>query len=178
MNLQELIASLPEHAKDLRLNLKAILDDRTLTEQQRWGTLVATAIASREPTLLEAVEKEAAQHLSDDAIRAARASAAIMGMNNIYYRFTHLVSAREYATMPARLRMQVIARPGIEKADFELWCLAVSAINGCGACMDSHEQTLRKVGVGPEIVQQAARIAAVVHAVAVTLEAERLAPAA
>lgn len=178
MNLQQLVESLPEHAKDLRLNLKSVLDDRTLTEQQLWGTLLATAIASREPTLLGAVETEAAQHLSDDARRAARASASIMAMNNVYYRFTHLVSAREYAAMPARLRMQIIARPGVEKADFELWCLAVSAIHGCGACMDSHEQTLRRIGMGPEVIQQAARIAAVVHAVAVTLEAERLATAA
>ena len=74
---------------------------------------------------------------------AARAAASIMAMNNIYYRFTHLASAPDYKTLPARLRMNVIGKPGVDKADFELWCLAVSAINGCGVCIDSHEKILR-----------------------------------
>jgi lipoyl-dependent peroxiredoxin subunit D len=72
-------------------------------------------------------------------------------------------SDKEYAAMPARLRMNVIANPGVPKADFELWSLAVSAVNGCGACIDAHDQVLRKA------IQQAARIAAVIHAVAATL---------
>ena len=66
---------------------------------------------------------------------AARAAAAIMGMNNIYYRFLHLVEDAEYQTMPARLRMNVIGNPGIDKLDFELLSLAVSAVNGCGLCV-------------------------------------------
>ena len=63
---------------------------------------------------------------------AAKGAAAMMGMNNIFYRFRHLSSNEKYATMPARLRMQIIARHGSDPVDFELWCLAVSAINGCG----------------------------------------------
>ena len=66
----------------------------------------------------------------------------------------------------------VIGNPGVAKVDFELWCLAVSAINGCGQCLDSHEQVLRKAGVERETVQAAFRIAAVLQAVGVTLEAE------
>jgi alkyl hydroperoxide reductase subunit D len=97
-----------------------------------------------------------------------------MAMNNIYYRFTHLASDPDYATMPARLRMNVIANPGVEKADFELWSLAVSAINGCGKCIDAHDQVLRKAGVSREAVQQAVRIAAVIHAVAATLDGEAM----
>ena len=106
-----------------------------------------------------------------------QAAAAIMSMNNIYYRFTHLVSATDYRTLPARLRMNVIARPGVDKVDFELWSLAVSAINGCGMCVDAHERELRKAGIGPETIQAAVRIAAVVHAVAVTIEGEGAIPA-
>jgi alkyl hydroperoxide reductase subunit D len=70
----------------------------------------------------------------------------------------------------AGLRMNVMRDPGIDKASFELCALAVSAINGCGACVDSHEKTVREHGVSAQGVQSAARIAAVVHAVAVTLE--------
>jgi alkyl hydroperoxide reductase subunit D len=95
-----------------------------------------------------------------------------MGMNNIYYRFTHLSSSPDYRTMPARLRMNVIGKPGVDKAEFELWSLAVSAINGCGMCIDSHEKILREAGLTAEQIQAAVRIASVVHAVAVTIESE------
>ena len=78
-----------------------------------------------------------------------------------------------YDDIPARLRMQVIGSSGgVEKADFEYWCFAVSAINGCGACLASHEQVLREAGVTREQVHEALRIASTVHAVAVTLESE------
>ena len=95
-----------------------------------------------------------------------------MAMNNVYYRFVHLVGQDDYRTMPARLRMNALAKPGVEKADFELWSLAVSAVNGCGLCIESHEKVLREHAVSRETIQAAVRIAAVVHAVAVTLEAD------
>ena len=94
-----------------------------------------------------------------------------MGMNNVYYRFTHLVGG-DYPSMPAKLRMNVMARPGVEKVDFELWSLAVSAINGCGMCMESHEKVVLHGGLTKEQVQAAVRIAAVVHAVAGVMDAE------
>jgi alkyl hydroperoxide reductase subunit D len=115
--------------------------------------------------------------LSAEQIGAAKIAVSLMGMNNIYYRFTHLVSAKDYATMPAKLRMTAMAKPGIAHAEFELLSLAVSAINGCGMCMDSHEQAVRKGGIEPAAIQAAVRIAAVVHAVAVTLDAEEGVPA-
>jgi alkyl hydroperoxide reductase subunit D len=45
-------------------------------------------------------------------------------------------------------------------------------VNGCGACIDAHDQVLRKAGVSREAVQQTVRIAAVIHAVAATLDGE------
>ena len=112
--------------------------------------------------------------MSPEALTAAKAAAAIMAMNNIYYRFTHLVGG-DYPNMPAKLRMNVMAKPGVDKATFELWSLAVSAINGCGMCMESHERAVRQHGLTAEQVQASVRIAAVVHAVAATLDAERAA---
>jgi alkyl hydroperoxide reductase subunit D len=172
MSLEKIRDALPDYAKDLKLNLSALLNDTVLTEQQRWGALVATALASRNAAVIAAVSEEAAAHLSAPALTAAKSAAAIMAMNNIYYRFTHLASDPDYATMPARLRMNVIANPGVEKADFELWSLAVSAINGCGKCIDAHDQVLRQAGITREAVQQAVRIASVIHAVAATLDGE------
>jgi alkyl hydroperoxide reductase subunit D len=101
-----------------------------------------------------------------------------MGMNNIYYRFLHLVEDSEYAQMPARLRMNVIGNPGIDKQDFELISLAVSAIGGCGTCVASHERQLRQHGMGREAVQSAVRIASTIHAVARVLEDSKAAAAA
>jgi alkyl hydroperoxide reductase subunit D len=175
MSIDALKALLPDYAKDLKLNLGSVLNQPALTSQQVWGTAVASAIAARNPIVREAVLADAAQHLSPAALAAAKGAAAIMGMNNIYYRFVHLTSAPDYRTMPAKLRMNLIANPGVDAVDFELWSLAVSAINGCGACIDAHEAEIVKKGATREAVQNVVRIAAVIHAVAVTLEGEKAA---
>jgi alkyl hydroperoxide reductase subunit D len=172
MSLQALKDGLPDYARDLKLNLGAVAGEPGLTEQQKAGTFIASAIASRNATVIEAVIAEFGPKVEPAVIAAAKAAAAIMGMNNIYYRFVHLVEKEEYRALPARLRMNVIANPGVPKQDFELWSLAVSAVNGCGLCVTAHEKVLRDSGLSAEQVQAAVRLAAVVHAVAVTLEAE------
>ncbi len=172
MSIESLRATLPDYAKDIKLNLSSVLSDETLTEQQRFGCLLACALASRNSDVIRAANAEAEAKLSPDAANAAKAAAGIMGMNNIYYRFVHLASASEYKTLPAKLRMNVIANPGVDKLDFELWSLAVSAVNGCGMCIDSHEAVLRKGGLRAEQIQAAVRIASVVHAAASILDGE------
>jgi lipoyl-dependent peroxiredoxin subunit D len=171
MSIETLKNRLPEYAKDLKLNLGSLAAEIALTPQQRAGTFIASAIASRNEDVTRAIVAEFGPQLSTEAQNAARAAAAIMGMNNVYYRFTHLVGG-DYPSMPAKLRMNVMARPGVDKVDFELWSLAVSAVNGCGMCMESHEKIVRTAGLTQEAVQAAVRIAAVVHAVAATLDAE------
>lgn len=175
--LAALKAAIPDYAKDLRLNLGAVLGSTHLSEQQIWGTAVASAAAARSPQLTRAILAAAAPHLTPAALTAARTAAALMGMNNIYYRFTHLVGSDAYRRLPARLRMQAIANPGIPQADFELFSLAVSAVNGCGLCLESHERQLIAAGMSPEAVQDAVRIAAVLHGIAVALETEAAAAA-
>ncbi len=172
MSIDALKDRLPDYAKDLKLNLSSLATEASLTEQQRAGTFVVAALASRNAATIQAINASFGAQLSPEALTAAKAAAAIMGMNNIYYRFTHLASAPDYKTMPAKLRMNVIGKPGVEKADFELWSLAVSAINGCGMCIDSHEKVLREAGLSIEAIQAAVRIAAVVHAVAAVLDGE------
>jgi lipoyl-dependent peroxiredoxin subunit D len=165
--------SLPDYARDLKLNLGSVLAPAGapgLSEQQIWAVALASAIASRNVPFARNIELLAAAHLDEPWLNAARAAAAIMGMNNIYYRFLHLVEDAEYSQMPARLRMNVIGNPGIGKADFELLSLAVSAINGCGKCVVSHERVLRQHEVSREAIQSAIRIAATIHAVAGVLE--------
>jgi alkyl hydroperoxide reductase subunit D len=172
MSLAAIKDRLPDYARDLKLNLAAIGAPGELSPAQAWGTALAAAVASRNPALLAAITADAAPHLDAAGARAARGAAAIMGMNNIYYRFTHFVDDSDYAKLPARLRMQLLGNPGVPALDFELWCLAVSAINGCAACVRSHDQVVRQKGATTGMVQDAVRIAAIVHAVAVVLDAE------
>jgi alkyl hydroperoxide reductase subunit D len=166
----------PSYAKDLKLNLSTLLQQQELNEQQIWGTVAASAVASRNPQVIQALLTEAASHLSPQALEAAKSAAAVMGMNNIYYRFQHLAKNPKYATLPARLRMNVLRNHGIESVDFELWCTAVSAINGCGLCVDSHEQILRGKGMSEESILAAVRLASVIHGLAAVFDTEAVVP--
>lgn len=174
MTLEQIKAALPAYAKDLRLNLDSVLGVAGapgLDERQVAAIALASAIAAGNDALRLAVESFAATTLSAAELDGARTAAAMMAMTNVYYRFTHLVGNKEYETVRAGLRMNAMANPGIDKLSFELAALAVSAINGCGMCMDSHEKVLRQHAVSAQGVQSAVRIAAVVHAVANTLGA-------
>jgi len=168
--LDDVRSALPEAAKDIRLNLQSVMEGGALNDAQRWGVAAACAIASRNPQLKEAVLRDAHRGAGELVLEDARAAAVLMGMNNVYYRFRHMVGKPSYATRPPRLRMQRIAQPLTNKADFELLCLAVSAINGCEACVQSHEKVVLEGGLTEEHVNDAVRIAAVVHAAAVALE--------
>ncbi|MEM8935297.1 MAG: carboxymuconolactone decarboxylase family protein [Pseudomonadota bacterium] len=172
MSLDALRDSIPDYAKDIRLNLGTLASETSLSDQQKYGAYLASALASGNATVIRAISAWTEDKLSPEAATAAKAAAAIMGMNNIYYRATHIISNDEYGKLPAKLRMNVIGNPGVDKVDFELWSLAVSAINGCGMCLDAHEQVLRKAGLAADQVQTALRIASVVHAAAAVLTGE------
>jgi len=169
MTIETLRDSLGDYAKDIRLNLGSVLTTDgapDLNQNQIFGIALASAYATKNQSVIDAVKEDAASILSEAEMNAAKAAAAVMAMNNIYYRFVHLVSDKEYGKLPAKLRMNVIGSPGIEKVDFELYSLAVSAINGCGMCMDAHVHEVIKGGVTPLGVQSSIRIASVIHAAA------------
>ncbi len=169
MSLNDLKSHLADYAKDTKLNLSKVLSEEgapDLTPTQIYATALASAYATQSEMVVQAIAAEAAAVLSDADMQAAKAAASIMGMNNIYYRFLHLVKDKEFGSLPANLRMQVIANPGVEKVEFELYSLAVSAINGCGMCMEAHVHEVLKGGISRLGIQSAIRIASVVHAAA------------
>lgn len=170
MSIDSLKDRIPAFAKDVKLNLSSMLSEETLPTQQRYGLFLACAIATRNVEVMRAFETLARGQISAQALDAARAAGAIMAMNNIYYRFVHLASNKAYESKPARLRMNVIGNPGVDKVDFELWSLAVSAINGCGKCIDAHDKVLRDAGVSEDTIQTAARFASIIQSLAVALE--------
>jgi alkyl hydroperoxide reductase subunit D len=179
MTIEQLRDALPDYARDIKLNLGTVLTPEgapDLTQNQIFGAALSVAYATKNAGVIAAVSADAAPILTDAEKNAAKAAATIMAMNNVYYRYVHSVGDKEVTGLPAKLRMNVIGAPGIAKADFELYSLAVSAVNGCGMCMEAHTQELKKAGVSPVSIQSAVRIAAVINAVAQALSIAQLEP--
>jgi len=173
MNFELLKNELPDYAKDIKLNLSSVLTESgsaDLTQKQIDSIVLASAYASRNKDVIKAATHQAQTSLSTEEVNAMKAAAIIMAMNNVYYRFTHSVSDTSYSGMPAKLRMNVMANPGVDKVIFELSSLAVSAINGCGMCMNSHAAQLEKAGMSKLAIQSAVRIASVIQAGAMARE--------
>lgn len=168
MSIENLRSQLPEFAKDLKLNLGSLTRSTELSEQQLWGTMLAAAAATRNQTVFQEVSEEAKEHLSEEAVNAALGAASIMAMNNVAYRAKGWLGS-DYAQVKMGLRMNIIGKPGIEKADFELFSLAVSSINGCEHCTVAHDKTVRAEDITKEQVWEAIKVAATVQGVAQAL---------
>lgn len=172
MSLEALRETIPDYAKDIRINLSQIINDTLLGNQQKWGAILAAAHATGFAPLIRAASADAGLKLSTTALAAAKSSAALMAMTNTYYRALHAMKNPEYTTLRTGLRMNVLADPGVDKGDFEFWSLVVSSLNGCGMCIDAHEEELRRRDWPATHVQAGLRIAAVINAVASVLRAE------
>jgi len=168
--LEALAETFPDAARDLRVNLTAVLRESSLDERTRLAVALASALASRSRPLAAAIERDGAGTLDEAARDDAEAAVTLMAMNNVFYRFRHMVGKPAYELMPARLRMQRIAKPRMGKGEFELLCLAVSAIEGCELCVRSHEASVLAAGLTEENVLDAVRIAAVVRGCAAAAE--------
>lgn len=177
MNLDNFKEQLPNYAKDIKLNLSTIFsetDTAGLSMAQVAGIALACAYATKNQTIVTVVSEWAKQHLDEAGINGIKAATSIMAMNNVYYRAIHIMTDQEYSKMPAKLRMNIIGNPGIEKNDFEIYSFAVSAINGCGMCLDAHNNTLQKHGVHKEAIQHSLRIAAIINSAAQVAFIEQL----
>jgi alkyl hydroperoxide reductase subunit D len=173
MALEALAKALPRYADDIAKNLLALERDGGLTDQQLWGAFLASACAVAAPAVLQPIEQAArGAGLTPEALSAAKGAAAIMAQNNIYFRALTLLQNPEYRRLRSGLRMGITFNPGVPKDDFDLWCVAVSAIHGCPDCLDAHESALRRRGAAAAHIQTALRIAAVVHAASRVMMAE------
>lgn len=172
MSLETIKNAIPDYAKDIRLNISSLANEEILSAQQFWGAMVACAMTGANAFVVQEIIEEAATHLSAEAMNAAKAAASIMAMNNVYYKFVGMSANPEYKTMQAKLRMNIIGNPGVDKGDFELWSLAVSAMNGCKYCVDAHEVQLKAHGIDSAKIQTAVRIASVMAAANAIMNAE------
>lgn len=167
MTLEQLKENLPDYAKDIRLNLSNLfgtIESSGLTPTQFYGTALAIAYSLKNKLLIQALELESQNAGFSDLYFAAKTAATLMAMNNVYYRAIHLAENKELTAMPANLRMNGLIHHGIDKVDFELFALAVSAINGCGLCIHSHINQLLEHSVTKLAIQSALRLAATLNA--------------
>jgi alkyl hydroperoxide reductase subunit D len=169
--LEDIRGQIPEFAKDIKLNLQTVLQQGSLSPEQRWGVAVAAAAASRHRALRLAIVSDASAAVGEAVVEDGLAAAALMGMNNVYYRFRHMIGKPSYGDKPARLRMNRLVKPATNKLDFELFSLAVSAINGCETCVRAHEKVVVDGGLSEDHVHDAVRLAATIQAAAIALEA-------
>ena len=170
--LNELRSSLPEEAKDLKLNIQGVLRPEALTEHQAWGCALASACFIKDLDVAAAVaEDAAAAGVPADTLEDARAAAAIMGMNTVYYRFKHMIKAHKdaYENLPAKLRMNRMARVASTKQDFELFSMSCAALAGCELCITMHEQSILAEGGSEAAVHDAVRVAAAVNGFSIAL---------
>ncbi|AMV36485.1 carboxymuconolactone decarboxylase family protein [Planctomyces sp. SH-PL62] len=171
-SLDDLKSSLGDDTKDLRLNLGNVLDTGDLEPGERWATALASAYFLRAGELVAALTAAGAPHLTPAAIADARAAAAIMGMNTVYYRFRHMIGKPSYSQRQAGLRMSRMGKPATTKGLFELASMACAVLAGCEACIKAHEHSLLHEGYTEDRVHQAVRIAAVVQGFAIAVAAE------
>lgn len=173
MSLETLKDLVKDYGRDIRINLDSVLSAEGapgLSDTQIFGTFLASAYATKSEKLKELAEEVVSGKLAVEEIEGIKAAVTIMGMNNIYYRYLHLLEGQdELKKLPAKLRMTIIGKPGIEKVNFELYSLAVSAITGCGMCINAHVHEVKKGGIEELGIQSAIRIASVTNATAQAL---------
>lgn len=175
MSIENLKAYLPDFAREVKLNLTLIQHDELLSAPQRAGLLLAAALTTRNRNIIATMTTEAGANLSAQAFDAVRAIVATQAMTNTYHRFVAAFPA-DYANLPAKLHVPVMGYAGVPKRDSELWALAVSALNGCAACMVSHEKAAREAGATRLVIQAAVRFAAIIQSAALALESAELSP--
>ena len=166
MNIKELINTFPDYAKDIKLNYSKILNEDILNNKQLYGVILISSFTTQLNSLKDAALEETKEFIDEELMEDVYGAYSIMSMNAIYYRFTHLSVENDYFTMPANLRMQYLSKFKIDKSDFEMLCLAVAIIIGCGKCINAHENILRENNISKLHIQTVARIASIVNSIA------------
>ena len=166
MNISDTLNTFPEYAKDVKLNYSKILNENILDEGKLYGIILVSGLATKLSTMKTAALEEVKGHIDDAYIEDVYGAYSVMSMNAIYYRFTHLATGYNYGSMPANLRMQYLTKHTVGKSDFEMMCLAVAVIEGCGKCINAHEVVLRENDISNLNIQTTARIASIINSIA------------
>jgi alkyl hydroperoxide reductase subunit D len=164
-------ARLPDYAKDIRLNLDAVISRSSLSPSHAAGAALAAAFAAKSAAIVDAIRDDAT--LDGAHRQAALSAAALMGMNNVWYPFVETSGDEELGTLRPELRMNAYAtHGGVDRQSFELYALAASIVGRCEFCVRSHYRLLKETGLTTQQLRDVGRIAAVVNAAAQVVAAE------
>lgn len=154
------------YVADLKLNFKNSFESDYLSKKEVALLGVALAVNAGNRVLKQFFRENAASEGASGAeIAEAVACASLLSANNVFYRFRHFVNKEKYNQIPARIKMNIMAKPVSGKEFFELISLAVSAVNGCEMCVKSHENSLIELGSKEERIFESVRLAAVITSV-------------
>jgi alkyl hydroperoxide reductase subunit D len=169
--LTSIKSQIPDYAKDIKLNLDAVVARSSLDPADALGAMLAAAFALRSKTLIDAVRNSG--ELGEADTNAALTAAALMGMNNVWYPYVEMANDNDLKTQRAELRMNAYStHGGVERRRFELFALAASIVGKCHFCIQSHYKLLRETGMTATQLRDVGRIAAVIAATAQVLAAE------
>ena len=167
--VEQLKESIPDYAKDIKLNLDAVINRSTIDPDDATYIAIAAAFATGNAKLLSFIVASATNEIEKNA---ALSAGSIMAQNNVWYPFIEMADDANLKGLPAQLRMNVISsHGGTTKAKFEAYSLASSIIGKCHFCVKAHYETLKKEGYSVEQLRDIGRISATVNALSKILSA-------
>ena len=161
--VNDIKAMIPDYAKDIRLNLDAVILRSSLSLEEAAAVALASAFAAGSKTVVGKIIES--QSIVRQQIDAALTAAALMAMNNVYYPFVEMAGDDDLKGLKPELRMNAYATfGGVDRRQFEMYALAASIVGKCHFCVQSHYALLRKEGMTTMQLRDVGRIASVVNA--------------
>lgn len=160
-----------KYIKDLKVNVSNALNFPNLNKKESTLLALGAAINDKNKVLIRSFEQLARENGANDLeIADVYACVSLLSTNNIFYRFRHFTQKEYYETAPAGIKMSIMMNPVIGKEFFELVSLAISALNGCELCVNSHEDSLIKLGASEARIYDAIRLVAIIRGLSVLSE--------
>ncbi len=163
-NMEALLAADARYIKDLKINTGNALNN-TQHLNRKEALLLALAVAANEKfdLLKNSFATQAkAEGATEAEIAEVVAATSLMNTNNVFYRFRHFANKDFYNNHPAGIKMSIMMNPVLGKEFFELISLALSAVNGCEMCVNSHEASVLQHGSSESRVFEAVKSAAII----------------
>lgn len=160
-----------KYLKDLKINVGNALKYETLNAKESSLLALSVAINEKRKSLENALLTKAKEAgASDDEISETYACVSLLNVNNVFYRFRHFTKKEFYTTTPAGIKMGIMMNPVMGKEFFELMSLGISALNGCELCVNSHEESLIKLGTSQQRIYDAIRLSANIKGLGIFFE--------
>ena len=162
--VDQLKDTIPDYAKDTRLNIDAVVKRSTLPQEEAEAVALAAAFATGNTKLWTWMQSQIADQKEAEA---AITAASLMAMNNVWYPYVEMAEDSNLSGLPAQLRMNAISsHGGTTQERFEAYALSASIVGKCHFCVKAHYETLKKAGYTVEQLRDIGRIASVITAVA------------